>query len=188
MKLARHFYNGKILGKVTAEWTMGHLYLSQGLEKEAELAFGEARSSNNFTKRIFNHGRRVFEAGRLGEAKHAFQEALTRSSQRSKSYLAGMRSSLADQYFRAGYFQEALAHGEAAVAHDDELPEIHFQVAASYLAIGRVGRSRGLFSLAIDRFGRHRSGSGYLKLLIDSGVREPEAREFLKFFYSVSSR
>ena len=61
-------------------------------------------------------------------------------------------------------------------------------MAASYLAIGRGGKSRGLYSSEIDRFGRHRSGSGYLKLLIDSGVREPEAREFLKFFYSVSSR
>jgi len=103
MKLARHYYSGRIHGKVTAGWVMGHIHRSQGLEEEAERAFREARTSNNFAVRIFNHGRRALTENRLEEAKHAFDEALAAAAERSESYRSGMRASISDLFFKAGY-------------------------------------------------------------------------------------
>ena len=114
LQLAKHFYDGRIHWKVTAGWTMGHIFLSQGLEEEAQREFQDARTSNNFAVRIFNHGRRALVGGRLREAKHAFDEALGAAASRSDSYRAGMRSSLASQYFETGHYEGAIAQAEAA--------------------------------------------------------------------------
>jgi tetratricopeptide (TPR) repeat protein len=186
LKLAKHFYDGRIHGKVTAGWTMGHMFLSLRLEEEAQREFQDARTSNNFAVRIFNHGRRALKAGRLLEAKHAFEEALGAAASRSDSYLAGMRSSLASQYFETGHYEEAIVQGEAALVLDEGMPEAHFLLASSCLAMGLVDRARDLFALAASRFGPQPVGSDRLRTLIGKGVREPEARELLKRFYGVS--
>ncbi len=167
---------------------MGDIHASLGLTDEARREYGQARNTKNYSVRIYNLACRRLAAGRLEEARRAFDEVKSGIAFWPAERRATVLRDVAWQYFRNGHYREAVAEGEVAIGLEPGHRETQFRLAASYLAGGEFARANSVYAEAVGRYGRDEMARDILRELIRRGVRAEAARRALDVHFGVAQR
>ncbi|MCZ6636128.1 MAG: hypothetical protein O7G87_22245, partial [bacterium] len=179
--LVKSHLNKRHYGVVSARWTIGYLHTIWGDEEDAKREFRLAREASNFAMRVYKHGIRALEIGRVDEAKSAYAAALQSTQGQSAGYRSEMRENLSFQYLKAGLFAEAAAEADTALSLNLALLKAAFQKAGAELSLGGGNRGKLLFDQAVARFGPQDAGETVLRILVDRQVGA--AQDLLDQYY-----
>ena len=182
-ELMDKYIENRRYGMVAAYWTMGFIHLTQGDTVEAKNSFEKARQGQNFNMRIFQHGIAMLALGQVDAARHAFRAALQASEDQSVVYRAKLRDELAIRFFQAGWYADARALAEQALALNGQLQRALFTQAVSYVALGDIQVGEKLLAQAVLRFGKDPTGAPLLDWLISHKVQEQAAKILREKFF-----
>jgi hypothetical protein len=178
--LERLYHAGKLYDVRYAAETMANLHVVAGVSDEAARMSAIVKERTVDAAQLYDQILVQLEQGKIEMVRENWGQVLTMIAPKSVGYRVTIRHHMADQFFKLGFYDDALREARAVLAMNPNHRAASFDLALFYLAQGEMDRAHSVYRAAVGKFGLDEEAVDRLKVFGQQKVRPEGVQAILK--------